>query len=289
MKLGLVLLPYPPVPASALASALSATAVRAETAGFDSIWVVDHLLTPPEVGPIDSPMLDAYTTLGYLAGMTTHVTLGTLVSGVTQRHPAALAKAVTTLDVLSNGRAWLGVGAAWFAREHEALGVPFPALRERFERLEETVQIVRQLWSDQTGPYSGHYYRLHETIGAPSPLSSSGPPILIGGSGPVRTMDLVARYADACNLFPDTLAAGLSALRRCCDQVQRDYSAIEKTVYYRMDLGKDRQRVAETCDELLSLSNAGAETAICEVKAFSDPDTLDAVGEEVLPVVRSFS
>ena len=146
-------------------------------------------------------MLEGYTSLGFLAGQTSTMTLGLLVTGVTYRHPGLLAKIVTTLDVLSGGRAQLGIGAAWYEREHRGLGVPFPPVAERFERLEETLQICLQMWSDDDGPYEGRHYQLAETICSPRPISSPRPRILIGGSGERKTLRLVARYADACNLF----------------------------------------------------------------------------------------
>src|SRR3954454_11870205 len=166
---------------------------------------------PPE------PMLEGYTTLGYLAAVTGRLRLSLLVTGVTYRHPGLLAKTVTTLDVLSQGRAMLGVGAAWYEREHLGLGVPFPRTSERFERLEETLQICRQMWSDDDGPYEGKHYRLEETLCVPQPVSRAAPPIMIGGSGEQKTLRLVARYADACNLFgapPAEIAHKLDVLRR---------------------------------------------------------------------------
>ncbi|GAA1005897.1 LLM class F420-dependent oxidoreductase [Acrocarpospora pleiomorpha] len=178
-------------------------------------------------------MLEGYACLGFVAGQTRNLRLGLLVSGVTYRHPGLLAKIVTTLDVLSGGRAMFGIGAAWYDREHEGLGVPYPPLAERFERLEETIQIVRQMWSENDGPYDGAHYRLAETINVPQPLQRPRPPILIGGAGEKKTLRLVAKYADACNIFamgPEVVKSKLDVLAQHCEIEGRDYSTIQKTI-----------------------------------------------------------
>jgi F420-dependent oxidoreductase-like protein len=179
------------------------------------------------------PMMEGYTSLGFLAGQTQDITLGLLVTGVTYRHPGLLAKIVTTVDVLSGGRAQLGIGAAWYEREHRGLGVPFPGVSERFERLEETLQICHQMWSDDDGPYEGRHYQLAETICSPRPIQQPAPKILIGGSGERKTLRLVARYADACNLFapePAIVAHKLEVLDRHCEAEGRDPATIKKTI-----------------------------------------------------------
>lgn len=288
MKLGLVILPYtwaggPP----AIGPTLRRIARTAEDAGLASLWLVDHLLPPPEVSRIDAPMLESYTTLGHLAAVTSRVELGTLVTGVTQRQPGTLVKALTTLDVISGGRAWLGIGAGWFAREHTALGIPFPPIAERLERLEETLQITLQMWSDNNGAYRGTHYRLAETITSPQPLSRPRPPIIIGGSGPRTTLRLVARYADACNLFPDTLEHGLTALREHCEREGRAYDSIEKTVYYRMDIGEGASRVDTVLQELSELAGLGAQTALCELKRVDERSAIELVGEHIVPAAAS--
>ena len=209
---------------------LAAVGAAAEGAGLDNLSVMDHYFQLPGFGldPTD-PMLEGYTTLGYLAGHTRTVELQLLVTGVTYRHPGLLAKVVTTLDVLSGGRAVLGIGAAWYEREHRAMGVPFPPVAERFERLEETLQIVRQMWSDDDGPYEGVHYRLAETVCSPRPVRSPHPPVMVGGGGERKTLRLVATYADASNIFAgprvgvDALAAKLDVLREHCARVGRDY------------------------------------------------------------------
>jgi F420-dependent oxidoreductase-like protein len=287
MDLGLVILPQPWARDVRTAGAtLRRLAITAEEGGFASLWSVDHLLPPPEVAGVTEPMLEAYGTLGYLAAATMEVTIGTLVTGVTQRHPGHLAKVLTTIDVLSGGRAVLGIGAAWFTFEHAAMGVPFPPLRERFERLEETIHILRQMWSNDDGPFAGRHYRFDATIN--HPRGPVAPPLLIGGSGQRRTMLLVAKYADACCLFPDTIAGSLDALREHCAAVGRDYDEIVKTVYYRMNVGPGGVRVDETIEELHTLAELGADAALCEVRDYDNPGVLEIVSERVLSSVAGF-
>ncbi len=216
-----------------LASALAATARAAEEGGCSTFTLMDHYFQMEQLSRSEDPMLEGYTSLGFLAGHTQSVTLGLLVTGVTYRHPGLLAKIVTTLDVLSGGRAQLGLGAAWYEREHRALGVPFPPISERFERLEETLQICRQMWSDNDGPYEGRHYQLAETICSPRPIQQPAPKILVGGSGERKTLRLVARYADACNLYapePAFVARKLEVLTRHCEEEGRDPSEIQKTI-----------------------------------------------------------
>ncbi|MGC1512901.1 MAG: LLM class F420-dependent oxidoreductase, partial [Acidimicrobiales bacterium] len=206
-----------------IASTLAETARIAEEGGVTTFTVMDHWFQMEQMGSAADPMLEGYTTLGFLAGQTKHMRLGLLVTGVTYRHPGLLAKIVTTLDVLSGGRAQLGIGAAWYEREHLGLGVPYPPLAERFERLEETLQICLQMWSDDDGPYQGKHHQLAETICSPRPISSPRPRILVGGGGEKKTLRLVARYADACNLFGEapTIARKVEVLRRHCAEVDR--------------------------------------------------------------------
>jgi F420-dependent oxidoreductase-like protein len=216
-----------------LAPALAATARAAEEGGCTTFTLMDHWFQMESLATSQDPMLEGYTALGFVAAHTATMTLGLLVTGVTYRHPGLLAKTVTTLDVLSEGRAQLGIGAAWYEREHLGLGVPFPPLAERFERLEETLQICRQMWSDDEGPYDGKHYHLAETICSPRPVQQPRPRILVGGSGEQKTLRLVAQYADACNLFapsPDVVAHKLDVLARHCDDVGRDPAEIQKTI-----------------------------------------------------------
>ncbi|WP_280418135.1 LLM class F420-dependent oxidoreductase [Nocardia carnea] len=218
---------------AAIAGELARVGAAAEAAGASWLSFMDHFFQIEPTGlPAEANMLEGYTSLGFMAAHTSTIELGLLVTGVTYRHPGLLAKIVTTLDVLSGGRAALGIGAAWFEREHHGLGVPYPATGERFDRLEETLRICGQMWDpDNNGPFEGKYYQLAETLCAPQPLHR--PKVLIGGGGEKRTLRLVARYGDACNLFAsgtEEVAHKLDVLRRHCDDVGTDYERIRKTV-----------------------------------------------------------
>lgn len=266
----------------AIAVTLARTAQVAEQAGVASFSVMDHYFQMEHSGSADEPMLEAYTALGYVAALTEHMTLGVLVTGVPYRHPGLLAKIVTTLDVLSSGRARLGIGASWYEREQRALGVPVVPVAERFERLEETVQICRQMWSEDNGPYSGHHYQLAETLCVPAPISRPYPPILIGGGGERKTLRLVAKYADACNVFgskPADVAHKLSILRTHCDAVGRDYEAIQKTVLV-------TRPVLSDVDAWLSDVAAYAQLGVTEVGTMPDRGPVEfteLLAERVLP------
>lgn len=234
MRLGLHYWNYaiPPDPAG-IAPTLAETARIAEQAGFSSFTVMDHFFQMDNAAPASDPMLEGYTTLGYLAGKTDRMTLGLLVTGVMYRYPGLLAKIVTTLDVLSGGRARLGIGASWYEREQRGLGVPVVPVGERFERLEETLQICLQMWSDDDGAFHGRHHELAETLCMPAPLRRPRPPIMIGGGGETKTLRLVARYADACNVFgtsPAGVSRKLDVLRGHCESEGRDYDSIDKTV-----------------------------------------------------------
>ncbi len=223
---------------AAIGPILSDTARAAEEGGCTTFTLMDHYFQMEEFADRREPMLEGYTALGFLAGRTERLTLSLLVTGVTYRHPGLLAKIVTTLDVVSGGRAQLGIGAAWYEREHLGYGVPFPPLSERFERLEETLQICHQMWSDDDGPYVGTHYRLEETICSPRPVSAPRPRILVGGSGEKKTLKLVARYADACNLFatdPTEVAHKLEVLDRHCADEERDPADIQRTILGMVD------------------------------------------------------
>ncbi len=216
-----------------IAPTLAATARAAEEGGAAQFTLMDHWFQIPPVGPPTEPMLEGYTGLGYLAAQTERMRLGLLVTGVTYRHPGLLAKTVTTLDVLSGGRADLGIGAAWFEQEHRGLGVPYPPLGERFERLEEAVQICLQMWSEDDGPFEGEHYRLDETLCSPPPVQQPRPTLMIGGGGERKTLRLVAKYADACNLIGadvDAVRHKLDVLKGHCEREGRDYEEIEKTI-----------------------------------------------------------
>jgi F420-dependent oxidoreductase-like protein len=221
--------------ASQMAPTLASIARAAEDVGCDHVSVMDHWFQMDQMFPVDNDMLEAYTTLGFLAAQTRRVKLHVLVTGVTYRHPGLLAKIVATLDVLSGGRAQLGIGAAWYEREHRGLGVPFPTTGERIARLEETLQICLQMWSDDNGPYQGRYYQLDETLCVPRPLTQPRPPIWIGGGGEQKLLKLVARYADASNLIAtdvDQVAHKLRVLREHCEELGRNPDEIDKTILY---------------------------------------------------------
>jgi F420-dependent oxidoreductase-like protein len=239
MKLGIHFVNFAfPGGAESIAPTLAATAATAEAGGCSTFTLMDHWFQMESFASATDPMLEGYTSLGFLAGQTNSMTLSLLVTGVTYRHPGLLAKVVTTLDVLSGGRAQLGIGAAWYEREHNGLGVPFPPLSERFERLEETLQICLQMWSDDDGPFVGRHYQLAETVCSPRPIQTPRPRILIGGSGEQKTLRLVARYADACNLFATdlaTVARKLEVLARHCESESRDPRAITPTILSFLD------------------------------------------------------
>jgi F420-dependent oxidoreductase-like protein len=222
-----------PAEPARIGGTLAETARVAEQTGISTFTVMDHFFQMEHAGSAAEPMLEGYTTLGYVAAVTERMTLGVLVTGVMYRHPGLLAKIVTTLDVLSGGRARLGIGASWYEREQRGLGVPVVPVAERFERLEETLQICLQMWSDDNGPFNGRHYQLAETLCEPGPLTRPRPPILVGGGGERKTLRLVARYADACNLFgssPEDVGRKLEVLRSHCEAEGRDYDAITKTV-----------------------------------------------------------
>ncbi|HUZ69038.1 MAG TPA: LLM class F420-dependent oxidoreductase [Candidatus Saccharimonadales bacterium] len=262
---------------------LAATAQAAEDAGFTLLTMMDHWFQMEGFAPPQEPMLEGYTSLGFVAGKTRRLTLGLMVTGVTYRHPGLLAKIVTALDVLSEGRAMFGIGAAWYQREHEGLGVPYPPISERFERLEETLQICRQMWSDNDGPYEGKYYQLAETICSPRPIQTPGPTILIGGGGEKKTLRLVARYGDACNLFAlgyDEVSRKLDVLKAHCETEGRDYDEIKKTMNFagdpRDDIDgflRDMERYATLGIELVDVRNIPPDPAA----------VVSELGETLLP------
>jgi F420-dependent oxidoreductase-like protein len=260
----------------------------ADEAGFASITVMDHFFQIGLIGPPEDPMLEGYTLLAFLAGQTTRLRLGTMVTGVHYRHPGILAKIVTTLDVLSGGRAWLGIGAGWNEQESRGLGVPFPGTAQRFEQLEETLQILLQMWRGDESPYQGQHYQLERPLNSPQSVSRPHPPILIGGSGERKTLRLVARYADACNLFPGPeLPAKLDVLRRHCEAEGRDYDQIEKTTLFQFDLGEHGERVDETLAALQELASLGIQTVYGGVKDAHTLRPLEIMAERVIPAAAA--
>jgi F420-dependent oxidoreductase-like protein len=273
----------------ALRSRLGEVARGADNAGVDRLSVMDHVWQIGPLGPPEHEMLEAYTALGFLAAVTERVRLLTVVTAVVYREPGLLAKAVTTLDVLSGGRSILGIGAAWNEEEARGLGLFFPPRAERFERLEEALRICQQMWSDDDGPFEGKHYHLARTLNSPQALSRPHPPILIGGGGERKTLLLVARYADACNLF-DTpeLPHKLDVLRQHCAAEGRDYDSIEKTVQVRFDLGENGERVEQTIEHLYELSELGFTVAHGTLARVGTLRPLDLMAERVIPAIEKF-
>jgi F420-dependent oxidoreductase-like protein len=261
----------------------------AEAAGFDAISVVDHVWQHPIMGGPEASEIEAYTTLGFIAARTRRVRLLTLVTAAPYRHAGLLAKMVTTLDVLSGGRAMLGIGVGDYPEEAQGLGLPFPPLGERFELLEETVQACLRMWAGERGderPFRGRHVRMERPLNLPQSLSRPHPPILIAGGGERRTLPLVARYADACNLPPSPeLPRRLELLRRLCEQEGRDYDAIEKTAPYFFDVGPDGSKVGELLGQLRWLAGLGVETVFGWVVGVDQITPLEVMGREVIPAV----
>jgi F420-dependent oxidoreductase-like protein len=269
-----------------LGSDLAAVARAADDAGFRFISVMDHFFQIRAIGPPEHEMLEAYTTLGYLAAHTSQANLLTLVTGSVYRYPGVLAKIVTTLDVLSGGRAWLGIGAAWSEEEAKGLGIPFPPVAERFERLEETLQICLQMWSGDEAPFRGSHYELERPLNSPQALTRPHPPIMIGGGGERKTLRFVARYAQACNLFPGPdLARKLDVLRARCDEEGRVYDEIRKSCYFIFDVGPKGEKVNEVVDRLGELAALGFDTAIGAVANVKAITPLEIIGSQVIPAV----
>jgi alkanesulfonate monooxygenase len=290
MKLGLHVsnFTWPGGPAT-MGADLAEVAAAAEQQGFTKLSVMDHVWQIHVVGPPEHDMLEAYTTLGFLAGRTEQIELLAWVTAVVYREPGLLAKAVTTLDVLSGGRAALGIGAAWNEAEARGLGLPFPPTAERFERLEEALQICLQMWSDDDKPYSGTHYRLERTLNSPQSLRRPHPPILIGGGGERKTLRLVAQYAQACNLFPGPdLEHKLDVLRQHCDAVGRDYDEIEKTVMGPLDPGPNGERVEELINSMRRLAGLGITHYQGSVPDVASISPLEVLGKQVIPVVAEF-
>jgi F420-dependent oxidoreductase-like protein len=290
MKLGVHVsnFTWPDGPA-AIAGDLTAVVSAAEEQGFTMLSVMDHVWQIGHIGPPENDMLEAYTTLGYLAARTSRIRLLGWVTAVVYRSPGLLAKAVSTLDVLSEGRAWLGIGAAWNEEEARGLGLFFPPTAERFERLEEALQICLQMWSDSDDPYNGKHYTLERTLNSPQSIQRPHPPILIGGSGERKTLRLVAQYAQACNLFasPD-LEHKLDVLRQHCDAIGRDYDQIEKTVMGPLDPGRDGENVEELLASMRTMADLGVTHYHGSVPDVASIRPLEILGERVIPVAATF-
>jgi F420-dependent oxidoreductase-like protein len=261
----------------------------ADEVGFEYISLMDHFFQIHYQGPPELPMLEAYTALGFLAAHTERAKLMTLVTGAIYRYPGVLAKQVTTLDVLSGGRAWLGIGAGWDEEEARGLGIPFPPLDERFERLEEAVQICLQMWSGDESPYHGKHFHLERTLNSPQALTRPHPPILIGGGGEKRTLRLVAKYAQASNIGSGTdVVHKLAVLREHCEREGRDYDEIEKTAGIAFDLGEHGERIAATLTRLRQLADLGIQTVIGSVTGAESIAPLKLMGREIIPAAAEF-
>jgi F420-dependent oxidoreductase-like protein len=268
---------------------LKRVAAVAEDVGFAKLSVMDHVWQIANVGPPENDMLEAYTALGYLAACTSQIELLAWVTAVVYREPGLLAKCVTTLDVISGGRAWLGIGAAWNEEESRGLGLPFPPTAERFERLEEALQICLQMWSGDEGPYDGKHYQLARTLNSPQSLTRPHPPILIGGGGEKKTLRMVAQYAQACNLFAGPeLDRKLDVLRGHCEALGRDYDEIEKTVMFPIDPGPAGQNCDAILEQLRGLAALGITHAHGRVPNVSSITPLEIIGDRIIPVAATF-
>jgi F420-dependent oxidoreductase-like protein len=290
MKIGLDIADFTwPTGPAKLGSTLADIARTADQAGFDSIWVMDHFWQIRMNGPEHHEMLEGYSALSYIAAVTTRARLGTMVTGVVYHQPGILAKTVTTLDVLSAGRAWLGIGAAWNEAESRGLGIPFPPIKERFERLEETLQICLQMWEGKRGsekPFRSEHYQLERPLNSPQSLSRPHPPILIGGGGEKKTLRLVAQYADACNLFPTPeIPRKLDILREHCQAVGRNYDEIEKTAVFTFDLGDNGENLGKVIGGLKWLASMGIQTVIGHVPKMYETKRIELVAEKLIPAV----
>jgi len=297
MKLGLQISSFTwPGGPEAIGPTLARIVRTADDAGFDSIWVMDHFFQIRGVGSVEDPMLEGWTALGFMAAHSERASLGLMVGGVHYRHPGLWVKAATTLDVLSGGRAWLGIGAAWNQEESEALGFPFPPLADRFEMLEETLQIVHGMWQGERGSeaaFEGRHYRATRLLSSPQSLTRPHPPILVGGGGERKTLRLVAQYADACNVFggPVAVAHKFAVLREHCEAVGRPYDEIERTNLQSVNVSADGSDGSETPDRLVDrfgdLADAGSQHVIFSVRGVHDVAKLELIGRDVIPQVRS--
>jgi F420-dependent oxidoreductase-like protein len=284
MRIGLQIPDFtrPEGPAT-LGPALAQVARTADEQGFEWIAVMDHFFQIGPIGPPEHEMLEAYTTLGFLAAHTSRAKLLTVVTGGHYRNPGLLAKIITTLDVLSQGRAWLGIGAGWNEEESLGLGFGFPPVAARFEILEETLRICHQMWSGDETPFQGEHFQLTRPLNSPQSLTRPHPPIMVGGGGEKKTLRLVAKYADACNLF-DTPEAGrkLDILKEHCEREGRDYASIYKTAYYRFDPSRGARVIV---DDLTRLAGLGFQAAMGAVDGVWSVKPLELIGSEVIPAV----
>jgi len=277
-----------------LGDTFATIAERAERAGLYSLWVMDHFFQIQMVGPAENEMLEGWSALAFAAGRTNRIKLGTMVTGITYRHPGILVKTATTLDVLSHGRAYFGIGAAWNEQEHKGLGVPFPPLAERFERLEETLQIAHQMWSGDEKAFTGKHYTLERPLNSPRSVQKPHPPILIGGTGERKTLRMVAQYGDACNLFArlgkDEIRRKLDILRGHCETLGRPYEEIEKTTLDNFLLTGDGRNNSlspnAAIDMFGALAELGIDQAIFSLRNVADLEAFDILATKVVPEVE---
>jgi F420-dependent oxidoreductase-like protein len=271
----------------AIAGQLAQIARVADEVGFYSLWVMDHFFQISMVGPREHEMLECYSTLGYLAAVTQRVKIGPMVAGVVYRYPGILIKTATTVDVLSGGRTYFGIGAAWNEDEAKSLGTPFPPIGTRFELLEDALRIAKQMWSGEVRPFQGTHAQLGATLCSPQPLSRPHPPILVAGNGEKKTLRLVAQYGDACNLFgpPEVVRDKLAILKRHCETLGRDYGAIEKTTLGTIDLRPGKQSVADVIAHCKALAEVGVQHAIFNIPNVHEIKPLETFGREIIPAV----
>jgi F420-dependent oxidoreductase-like protein len=290
MKFGLQVNSFTwPGGAAAIGPTLAKVTRTADDAGFDSIWVMDHFFQIRGLGPPEAPMLEGLTALGFMAANSEKARLGLMVGGIHYRLPGLWIKAVTTLDVLSGGRGWFGIGAAWNEEESAALGFPFPPLRDRFEMLEETLQMANAMWSGGTGTgesFAGNHYTATRLMNSPQAISRPRVPIMIGGGGERKTLRLVAQYADACNVFGDAsrIAHKYAVLREHCERLGRPYDEIERSTLQSVDL--DAHSADELVEHFGALGAAGAQHILMSVRGVSDVTKLERLGADVLPQLR---
>jgi F420-dependent oxidoreductase-like protein len=279
---------------AAIGDTFAQIAQRAERAGFYSMWVMDHFFQIHLVGPPEMEMLEGWSALAFAAGVTNRIKLGTMVTGVTYRYPGLLVKTATTLDVLSHGRAYFGIGAAWYEEEHKGLGVPFPSTAERFERLEETLQIAHQMWQGDEKPFAGKHYTLERPLNSPQSVQRPHPPILVGGAGERKTLRLVAQYADACNLptriGKDELQRKLAVLRDHCQSLGRPYEEIEKTTLGYLAITRDGRNDTlspnAAIDQFAPLAEMGIDHAIFTLLNATDLEAFDILATQIIPEVE---
>jgi F420-dependent oxidoreductase-like protein len=260
---------------SQIVVSLSNLVTRAETLGFDSFWVMDHFHQIPIVGKPEEPMLESWTTISVLAGITTKIKLGTMMTGIIYRYPSILAKIGATLDVLSKGRLFMGIGAAWNEEESLAYGIPFPSIKERFVRLEEAIQIIRKMWTDEPSTsFNGKYYQIKDAYCNPKPVQKPSPPIMIGGTGERQTLRIVAKYGDACNLFGsvETVKRKLSILKEHCKSIGRDYDSILKTKLVRVVIEDDRELARKRSLQIISQVVKMSEEQVDEFAIYGTPE-----------------